>query len=355
MKKLFCIILALIITVKVSAVCVQAEESSEMHEPVSFITVFGDSIPAGYGLKDYTPVDLAKAKDCFVNLLCGRYGLEDGITCMNFAHTGLTTGDVMNSVKNTSKDTLKNSDVIIISAGANDIMDVLEEALLSAFLEERAYFEENGVHIDTSDLLSYERSLFAVITEPKVKDGTARIYAACTDENNKRTYTDTILKAENNIKETISFIRETGSNAEIIILLPYNPGEIITGNPLLDTVSEMLTDYHDKISAVCDSSEYGYSTNTVDLLTEFRGQAMTLTNITALDIHPNKAGHEKIAELITSKLDTVLSERNQDKISKADKSAPYSDTAVYIILCAACAAVILILINAVIIYRRKKL
>lgn len=355
MKKLICLVLAALTAIASLSLTASAEEESSSHEKLSSMIVFGDSIPAGFALEGYSALDNTKAKDCFVNSLCSEYGLEFDSSCMNYSYKGLDTNDILKRIRNTDKDIIKNSDVIIISAGANDIMDIIETAVISAFLEEKDYFESKGVEIDTGDLLSYEKSIFSVITNPDVKDGTDRIYAVCTSDNNKRTYTDAVLKAESNIKDMISYIRETGSSAEIFFLVPYDPTEIITGNPLLDTARELLNDYRDRLIAVCNSSEYGYSANAIDLLTEFKGRAMELTNISSFDIHPNKKGHQMIARLTADLIDSVMTEKERESSLMEMRSAPYSDTVVYIIFAIACTAVILVMIIGVIKYKRKEL
>ena len=355
MKKIICFLLALISALCALSLTAAADENSKEHEKVNSILVFGDSIPAGFALENYSAYDLSKAQDCFVNILCREYGLEYGSTCINYSVSGFTTEKVLNRIKNTDKDTVKNAAVIIISVGANDIMDAIEESVITAFRDEADFFESKGIRIDNSDLLSYEKSLLAVITNPDTKEGMERVYAVSTDEKSRRKYSDTVLKAENNVKELISYIRETGSSAEIIFLAPYNPTEIIRNNPILDIIAELLGSYRDKLAALCSSSEYGYSANTIDLLKDFEGKAMELTNISSFDIHPNKKGHERIAELNSELIDTLLSERNKEQSIKEARSAPYSDTVVYIIFGTACTLVILIMIIGVIKYRRKEL
>lgn len=356
MKKLLCFLLTVITVLSAFSLTAAADnDENSTHHNISSMIVFGDSIPAGYALPGYTHIDNTKAQGCFVNILCEEYGLEFGSSCMNHSYPGLTTDEILKKIKDADKTTLKNSDVIIISAGANDIMDSIEEAVTDAFIAERENLENNGIEINTSDLLSFEKTIFNVITNPDAKEAAARIYTACTDEKSKRAYTDTILKAENNIKEIISYIRETGSNAEIIFLVPYNPTEIITGNPLLDTAKELLNDYRSKLTTICDSSEYGYSANTIDLLSDFEGKALELTNISSFDIHPNKNGHARIAELASELIDTALTERETEMSKKETMDAPYSDTVVYIIFSTACIAVLLILIIGIIKYKRKEL
>ena len=359
MKKLICVFLTVITALSALSLTALADEEESKKEPehenVSSLLVFGDSIPAGYALDGYSKQDPFAAEDCFINLLCAEYGLKPGSTCKNYSRSGLPTDKILEKIKATDKDTVKNADIILISAGANDIMDIVEQTVLSEFGKETEYFESRGIRIDSSDLVSYEKSIISVITNPDTKDGMERIYTACTDDKAKRTYTDTVLKAENNVKEMISYIRETGSNAEIVFLVPYNPTEIIKNNPLIDTIKELLFSYRDKLTALCESSEYGYSANALDLLGEFEGKALELTNISSLDIHPNKKGHQKIAELSSSLIDTVLAEKNKQESIKEARSAPYSDTVVYIIFGVACTLVILIMIIGVIKYRKKEL
>ena len=357
MKKLICYLLTVITALSVLSLTAFAdeEESIKEHEIVSSMLVYGDSIPAGYALDGYSPLAPFAAQDCFVNILCSEYYLKPGSTCMNYSRSGLPTDKVLEKIKTTDKDTVKNADVILISAGANDIMDIVEQTFISEFRKETDYFESKGFRLDTSDPISYEKSILSVIMNPDVKDGMARIYASCTDDKARRAYTDTVLKAENNVKEMISYIRETGSNAEIVFLVPYDPTEIIKNNPLLDAIKEQLYGYRDKLTALCDSSEYGYSSNALDLLKDFEGKAMELTNISSLDIHPNKKGHERRAELSSELIDTMLSEKNKEESIKEARSAPYSDTVVYIIFGVACTLVILIMIIGVIKYRKKEL
>ena len=60
---------------------------------VKNICVYGDSIPAGYGLES--------PSENFVNKLAEEYSLKEGESLFNYAVSGPTSGDILGQIQNT--------------------------------------------------------------------------------------------------------------------------------------------------------------------------------------------------------------------------------------------------------------
>ena len=357
-KKILCVFFSSLMLMSFFSVSALADDESAGNAAagtVSEMMVLGDSISSGYRLENYARYDNSKPQDCFANILCRHYGLEYDKSFFNFSKTGDASDDTLAALKAADKDTVKNADVIIISTGGNDVMDVVELTLFDAFVAEQENFKKLGIDINLSSLGSIEQSLLSVFSDPKAKEPLERIIAKCSEQNVQNTFNNTVLQYEANIKEMISYIHETGSDARIFFLTPYDPTSLLSGNAIIESIDKMLMNINEKTKEITDSKEYGYGTYTEDLFNEFKDNLIVWTNLITTDIHPNKDGHLHIAEMLIKDIDSALSEKTALDQEQNTKNAPFSNTVVYIFFGIACACVAAIIIFSIITYRKKLL
>lgn len=357
MKRLLSLLLTALLLVPFASPFVQAEETTEADAnadtAVHTLVALGDSIAAGYGMPGFDPHDLSKAKGCFANLLAAHYQLTYGSGMYNFAHTGLTSSDILTSLRSTDKDTLKQAELIVISSGSNDILDIMEEVVYKAYWALAEELSAQGITIDFSDLNAIEQNLLSLLTDPTKQDIVDRFLEECTNEQVRSRCQDAVLRCESNLKEMISYLREIGSQAQIFVITPYNPTTAVMHNQLSETLQNLLDDMRQRYLTVSESAEYGYAVELVDLLTDFEGKYLEMTNITSWDIHPSAAGHELIADTIIRRMDLLSEQKHTDQQKQQHQTAPVADIWVYVIFALAVAAVIAILLHSMIRRRNK--
>ncbi len=352
MKRIICLLLSLI-TVSCIAITAAAEESEEENDmPLMSMMVFGDSITAGYGLPGYEMYDPYAAKDSFPNLISERYSINES-NYKNYARSGRTSEEILKSIKDADKAELKKTELVVISAGANDIMKAMSSIIYNALLQKADYFSSHGIDLDFSSSEALEQSIFRVFMDPTKWDGLSQLEESCTDDTAKKRYQDTVLTFQDNLKSMISYIREVGSDAIICVVLPYNPAAFLSGNAITQQLQRSLEGIRECAFEVKNSREYGNRVCLIDLLTDFDGKYEEMTNITSFDIHPNLEGHKYISQAVSSSYNELASEKLAQNVENRDRSAPYSDTVVYIFFGIACAAVAAIVIDFVLLIRKK--
>ncbi|MCR5456809.1 MAG: SGNH/GDSL hydrolase family protein [Clostridiales bacterium] len=109
------VILALLFA---AALCISVLVPVKTYAANPVYVALGDSIPAGYGLSN--------TKDAYPSILAG----EIHYTLYNQAHSGDTTSDLINKLKNvTDKSRLSQASLVTISIGGNDLMGSFENIL----------------------------------------------------------------------------------------------------------------------------------------------------------------------------------------------------------------------------------
>ncbi len=372
MKKAINLLLSAVLVFMLSSLCVFAEGDNSGSAKKK-LTVFGDSISAGYSLDDYDSDDLYRSKKCFPSIIAEKLGAEPKVDYFNFSHSGWTSSQILDSIKNASPDVIKDSDYILISAGANEIIDIIQETIYGVFSDDPTVAQKySGAlsKVNSSNLISV---FVSGNSDPEVKELLDYFIEKCTDENASKKYNQALDKCEENIREMVSYIRSTGSKADIVIMTPYNPGAIISGNKLIDKLQETLSDMRDRAVALSKSTKDG-SVHTVDLLDLFDGRYPFVTFILSGDIHPNETGHSEIARLISKELkidenkgssseEEISSQKQEsqetseasDKENLGTKEPPVSQTVVYVVFGIAAVLVVCIAAHFVVtIARRKK-
>lgn len=300
MKRIISLITALIVTFGMLPFTVQAEDEKS----ISKITVFGDSISAGYALEGYDRNDLSKAKDCFVNLLAEKYGLKYNNDIYNFSTVGKDSRSILASVKSTNKEIIKNSDVIVISAGGNDVIDTYGRVITDAAENEKKVLEENDILLNINDLKSLESTIISTMLNPNKMDFLNKFIESCSDDNAMKKYSSIPDIYSENIKKIISYIRGIGSNAEIILITPYDPLKTLpVRNKLADSVDATINKLGTNSLALTNDENYNDKLHVINLFSEFENRYFELTNITSLDIHPSVKGHKLISERVSLEIE----------------------------------------------------
>lgn len=255
MKKLFVILTALLLVASLCSckgkkdVIVNSDGSALPKGNSLRITALGDSIAAGYGLDSQS--------DNYLSI----FAKNIGATLKNDAVSGYDSGDLIDCLSDSQTVTdIKNSDMIIISIGGNDILhnkDELISTIKNAYLHGGEYFPESINSIYNS----FETNLTGIFTR----------------------------------------IKSLNPNAAIIIQTLYNPAlkqgykvAVIDASKLVD---KYIVRLNESIVSVSSSFDNVF---VFDVADEMNKDADNFYNLkTDFDIHPTKHGHMTLSELFT--------------------------------------------------------
>lgn len=228
----------------------------------------GDSIPAGYGLEGYASGDNYHCQS-YSNILKERYETELENECghemINKAVSGATSQDFIDLLQSGELDKdLKESDAVVVSIGGNDLLGIMLNLLEKLGLNESGDFDSDGFKLfaAASAFLSMDEDVNKAL---EGFDANLKIIA---EELNNRT------------------------EGTVYIQTLYDPLEYFTN---FSMVTDFSFEKLGKFNAIIkENAVEGYTV--IDVAADFRGKAGTLTNISNFDIHPNKEGHQLIAE-----------------------------------------------------------
>ena len=279
------------------------EESGQDDVEVLNLVALGDSITRGYGLKD--------GEKCYVDIIAEDYGLKS----QNFAVNGQTSDVLLDSLKNISKkekQAIENADYIVMSIGGNDMLYLVNTLMSGALPAE-------------GESYTYE-------TIEKIVAVAKRL----TPEN----MSDDIAYYKKTVDKIIGIIKELNKNAVITVQTVYNPFK-----PVFKVAPVFVPDSTDEINAAYDtvnsciegynaalielSEKYGF--NIADVFTNFKDSNEKLLNmsISNPDIHPNAAGHKRIAEIVEKCIDPEGYAARESKVSEessgSQKNTPSSN------------------------------
>jgi len=261
MKKLFSIVICFIMCINFSSVKIHADNTAT-------ILFLDDSIAYGYGLAD--------GEKTYCEIIQDYYGSK--VATENLAVNGYTTNDLIDLINNDEyADKIKKADVICVSIGGNDILDVF----MSAMLDSLSNADESA------DITSSVKSL---LTNPeKLAEFKQKLEVGAS-------------AASANFPVILKALREKNENARIIFQTIYNPFETAQDNPnsmFIRALYVLMQNYGGKMNTTISSLK---NTETADISTLFAGSGWLATNINDYDIHPNQLGHIAIASQITSML-----------------------------------------------------
>lgn len=259
----------------VSSANVSAESAVSSAESTKYksLTILGDSIASGCMLPQYEPGDNYSAPNSFGNMLG-----ESFESYKNFAVDGRTTDELLNALQSPDEElaeTLSNADVTIISIGGNDFLRPMISAMLNESEFDESRFSEDS-SLDISDE-EFQNALNSALEAAKGVD---------------------VTKTLDNIRKCAELISDINPNTEIILMTVYDP---FSGNESLKAASEVA---QEKLSLL----NFGLTllesdkVSVIDVYSAFDGKSDKYTNISAMDIHPNADGHNKIYALLKRQL-----------------------------------------------------
>ena len=287
----------------------------EQHVTLSF----GDSIARGYGLQDYQMLSFLPTEDSYLYLWAEAHGEAETENASDFSRTGYTSEQILNSIRGTDGKLLASATEIFISAGGNDLMDCYEAQITRAVTDNREVFEEYGMSF-TGDIQSVQTAIFLALIDPSKQAMFDKLAQLCTDETSQKNYDAMVASYQDNLKEMVRIIREKNKQAEIVILSPYDPLQIMTArNGLIDSMSTTLRAQDEAAGALLDDKSLNEKLHVISLLSAFDGKYHEMTNVDILDIHPNKAGHAEIYRLISTELEPLsLSGQTESTVEAAE-------------------------------------
>lgn len=268
------------ITALVAAAGIAATAGINAAAEGNSLVVLGDSITSGYGLEGYTSGDNYSAPKSFANQLGAAYS-----DYQNFAVDGRTSGELLTALEDENiSAALSGADTVVVSIGGNDFLQPMINSVMSLFTENSELLEEfqNGEITDPEEYLDIMREFTDAMTEAANS-------------------VDTTATGEN-LRGILGRISELSPDCQTILLTVYNPFEGVEGMELLDvTAREKLAELNAEITAAAE--EYG--AQTADIFTAFKGNAEGYTNISSMDIHPNKDGHALIYSILSEMTGTT--------------------------------------------------
>lgn len=226
----------------------------------------GDSITSGYGL--------VEPSDSFTEIVANSLSME----LLNLAVDGNTSADLLKVVSdNANKKAIKNADLITISIGGNDLLQVLFKLIrdVAGLSEEMKFTELQEALLNVDNLI------------PKIKE-------ILDNPENIALFDKAIDNYSKNIDETIERIRKLNPNVKIVLLNLYNP---LSGSPVFRNLASSAQEIVDKINIIT-AMKKSENVEVADIGKAFFNRGMILTNILFLDIHPNKAGNSVIAKTL---------------------------------------------------------
>jgi lysophospholipase L1-like esterase len=251
----------------------------------------GDSIARGYGLSDIE-------HERYSALLCDLLNQTgDKYTEYNYGIDGQTSGELLDSIKSGSILELSDADIVTICIGTNDVLASAEDF----FSKYEKLFYYYGDAPGNRQLVNecwniYEKRDFVVD------------YYNMVSKTQKG-----ITEFQDNFAEIINQIRNINPDCRIICITVYNPyanfDYSITADDLQVNMAEYSDDTMNSMNGIIRSMSEELSFDVAEVHDAFANAHEDVLNSGVsiyginLDDHPNKAGHQLIAEVIYNQIE----------------------------------------------------
>lgn len=281
-------------------------EASETTKPKKLVAL-GDSITRGYGLND--------DEKSYVEILTEEGGFESN----NFAVDGRTSYVLLQSLQKIAENeklAIQQADYIVISTGGNDMLYLVNSLVNGALPSDSVSDPAQAINnlIDVAEKLTPE---------------------------NMKSDTDYY---KSTVEKIIKILQSLNPKAEIVMQTVYDPFKpIFVVAPVVFPYMESDINYaYDRVESCIDgfnsklfelSEQYGIKV--ADVSKDFKESDKKYINMSLSnpDIHPNAAGHRRIAEIVEQTIDpngaiftsvSVESSDESDLESKQKKSEELS-------------------------------
>lgn len=263
-------ILSIFTAAAVAAACAASASADDRA-----LVVLGDSITSGYGLDGYVSGDNYSAAQSFANRLGGEFGSYE-----NYAVDGRTSGELLTALDDADiAAALAGADTVVVSIGGNDFLQPMLGAVQDAVMSDPdllSAIQGGDVQLDEDNYMQIMSQMMSLMLDAVDAVDVSAIGG--------------------NICSILSEISDLNSECQVILLTVYDPFEGVQGMEMMDVAArEKLGELNAEISA--EASEHG--AQVADVHSAFAGHALDYTNISSMDIHPNKDGHGVIYSLLS--------------------------------------------------------
>lgn len=288
MKKITALLTAAVMTAALPAS--GALGTAAAAETGNSLVVLGDSIASGYGLEGYDAGANYSAPDSFANMLGDNFDLY-----YNYAVDGRTSGELLTALEDESiAAALADADTVVVSIGGNDFLQPMLAAVMNAAAENQDVFDLlSGLAEGSSKSEAAASGALSAISGDieDYMDVLMELMTAMTDAADAVDISATV----GNISGILGTISDLAPESQIEILTVYNPFEGVAGMEMFDALARTkLEELNSGIAAAAEEN----GSEVVDVNAAFAGHALEYTNISSVDIHPNKEGHAVIYQLL---------------------------------------------------------
>ncbi|MDE6426640.1 MAG: hypothetical protein K2K89_10985 [Ruminococcus sp.] len=358
MKKYLSLILSAVMSLSAIAPTVVSAEGTA--PSLDSIVVLGDSIASGYGL--------GENEHSYGEICADYFGAE----LSNFAKDGLDSYellDMLNNLTDEQKESIKNTDVVVISTGGNDIMkytikQILDFAAKHDLLADGYTADDVPESPSASSMKMLDKKAFKEYVNSGILAQGALNTAIRVMSQNLRLFEGTNVYGQNkgiihneimvNIDSMVKKIREINPDAEIIVQTVYQPlqlsREYVNKNysigyatmltTLRDTMDDIMDTFRKELQQIEDIEIIDvldtYTANGAVISSNSNpGHAYYFTNMQkpynesggegSMDLHPNQKGHLAIASLLIGKI-KVKDNETGELVQPASAERPVDET-----------------------------
>lgn len=269
----------------------------------------GDSIPLGFALSNPNEDNYAE-----------KFRQKYNISSDNFENLSIsseTTEDFFYTIQTSEyTDSISNADILTITIGANEITEIVMEAVSVA----------TGLDMETPNFPEEAANLFLEAELSDKLDMLLALYNYCTTEDIQGKIDTQIARYEEYWKKSIEYIKQINPNVTIAVTEFYNPYyEVTLGNydfggfvdEIMQRMNTILTNYSNSETEYKIAKIYSTFNTTNPRLTNVN---LSLSNFN-IDPHPTVVGHEIISLKILEALSTTNNSQDKKDISELSISS----------------------------------